>query len=141
MRTYPDDAMLQHYQNKIWLFQAESYFKKESFNNALTFYLKVNKNWANNAYVKRQIQKCLFLVSSREENPGKKIQRSSITVEKVAVNELANRANFSEDIILILNQISDQNIKILYLSFAGVCLLLLQFILTAILFYNKSKRS
>ncbi|EKO31774.1 hypothetical protein [Leptospira santarosai] len=67
LKIYPDDAVLQLYQNKLWIAYADGFFQKGSLNLALSYYSRVDKEWANNSHVKNQIRKCLNNLKSLPE--------------------------------------------------------------------------
>lgn len=140
LRTYPEDAILQHYQNKIWLAQADRYYQTNLYNQALTFYLKVNKHWANNSHVKSRIQICLSKIGEKttfiESNAKIKPENSN----PIQIQKFEN-TNRWEDEKLILNQIIAQNEKLFILLGLVITLLVMQIVMTFMSFRYKSKNS
>ncbi|WP_125184833.1 hypothetical protein [Leptospira kmetyi] len=140
LRTYPEDAILQHYQNKIWLAQADRHFQTNSYNQALTFYLKVNKHWANNSHVKSRIQICLSKIGGKpsfiESNEKIKSENSKpIQIPKI------EKMNGRENEQLVLDQILAQNNKLFILLWLVITLLVIQIIMTLLAFRFKSNNS
>ncbi|WP_061224210.1 tetratricopeptide repeat protein [Leptospira weilii] len=120
LKIYPDDAVLQLYQNKLWIAYADSFFQKGSINLALSYYSKVDKEWANNPHVKSQIRKCLnnFKSVSEGRNLIQKFPTEMIENTETPVSTIPN-----EGILSGLEEIKDQISNVQWITFLNLGIL------------------
>lgn len=122
LKIYPDDAVLQLYQNKLWIAYADSFFQKGSIDLALSYYSKVDKEWANNPHVKSQIRKCLNNLNSIPK--GKNLRLPARIIENTERVSPVSIIPTNEGISSGLEEIKDQISNVQWITFLNLGILL-----------------